>query len=129
VDTFHQFASRFKRPVFLWSFAALIAEAVCQWVAKDVWPGPQARWLTLLPLVPMIGFVVALVRAILRMDELQRRICLESISIAFVLTLLVTFAFIGLERAEVYAPKWNELGTYMLFLWACAYVVTVRRYK
>ena len=124
-----QFAQRFKRPVFLWSFGALITEGVCQWLAKDIWPGTRARWLTLLPLVPMIGFVIALVRAILRMDELQRRISLESIAIAFIFTLLVTFAFVGLERAEVYRPQWNELGTYMLFLWACAYVITARRYR
>lgn len=120
-------SSRFTRPVFLWSVAALILELVAQWAGRNGFP--QYRWLELLPLVPMALFLVALVRAILRMDELQQRICLESIAVAFVLTLALTLVFIGLERADIYRVKWNELGTYMLFLWACAYVFSVWRYR
>ena len=129
MDSLRQLASRFKRPIFLWAAAALISELTVQWIVKDVWHSAGARWLTLLPLLPMLLFIFALVRTILHMDELQRRISIESMSVAFVLTLALALIFVGLERAGFYRPDWSELGTYMLFLWACAYIFCVRRYQ
>ncbi|HEV7550246.1 MAG TPA: hypothetical protein VGP65_01095, partial [Candidatus Angelobacter sp.] len=68
-------------------------------------------------------------RMILKMDELQKRICVESLSIAFLLTLLLTAIFVGLELARLPRPKWDDLGSYMMLLWACAYVFSVWRYR
>ena len=114
---------RFARPLFWCAALASILELLVQHSAAP------SRWLTLLPLLPMFLFVGFLVQAIRRMDELQHRISLLSMSIAFILTLVLTLAFIGLERSGFYAPRWDELGTYMLALWACAYVVVAWRYK
>jgi hypothetical protein len=119
---------RFTRPVFLWPVTALVLDMAVDWF-NHRWPSPQARFLTLLPLVPMMLFLVALSRAILRMDEMQKRICLESIAVAFVLTLALTLIFIGLERANVYKAHWDDLGSDMMFFWACAYVFSVWRYR
>ncbi len=114
---------RFARPVFWCAALALILELIVQHSA------PRSQWLTLLPVLAMFVFVVFLVQAIRRMDELQQQISLLSMSIAFILTLVLTLAFVGLERSGFYAPRWDELGTYMLALWACAYAVVAWRYK
>jgi hypothetical protein len=121
--------SRFTRPVFLWALAALVAEfAVEQFYHRG--SSPQGlHLLALLPLIPAILFMVAMVRAILRMDELQKRICLESVFIAFMFTLALTFVFAALESAGFYHPAWDSLGTPMMFLWAAAYIFSSWRYK
>lgn len=118
-----ELSKRFSRPVFLWAAAALVLEVM---VERNGW---TRLTLTLLPLVPMLGFIVATVRAIQRMDELQQRISLLSMSLAFLASVVVTLAFMGLERAHVYNPDWHELGTYMLALWGVAYVALRWSYR
>ena len=53
---------------------------------------PLPRLLTLLPLIPSLFFWVALVHTIQKEDELQKRIWHESVFIAFMATLFLTFA-------------------------------------
>lgn len=110
--------------MFLWALAALITQLVVQSVDSHL------RWLMLLPLVPVAFFLAALVRTIRKMDELQQRITLESLAIAFMLSLAVAFALAGLQSAGFRDP-WvrDQLGTLMLLFWACAYVFSVRRYR
>jgi hypothetical protein len=72
---------------------------------------------------------VALFRAVQRMDELQRRICLESVFFAFLLTLVLAFVLAGLDRAGIYHAQFDALGAPMMGLWACAYIVSVWRYR
>lgn len=121
--------SRLTRPIFLWSLTALVLEQAVQWLLRHGWLSADLRFLTLLPLAPMMFFLIAVAKAILRMDEMQRRIVLESIAIAFVLTLGLTLIFIGLERAQIYKARWDDLGTDMMFFWACAYIFSAWRYR
>lgn len=114
---------RLFRPLFFWPVLALILELVVQRSSL------RAPWWTLLPLLPMFGFMVAVARTIRRMDELQQRISLVSMSVAFLLSLLLTLIFIGLQRAGLYQPHWDEFGTYMLALWACSYTALAWRYR
>jgi hypothetical protein len=120
------FSSRFTRPVFLWAVAAALTEVVVTWlvVHKRV---PQ--WAGLLPLLPYMLFFAAMVRSVLRMDEMQKRICLESASIAFLLTLVITSFFGGIEQAGIGHAPWDEVGGFMLLLWAGAYAVSAWRYR
>jgi hypothetical protein len=74
-------------------------------------------------------FFAALVRTVLKMDEMQKRICIESASIAFLLTLIITFVFGGLDQAGIGRPPWDEVGSFMLLLWAGAYAVSAWRYR
>lgn len=73
--------------------------------------------------------MAALVRAIHKMDELQKRICLESVFIAFVVTLILTFVFAGLQDAGVFRAPWDDIGSYMMLFWAGAYVFSSWRYR
>ncbi len=120
------FASRFARPVFLWAVAAAVTEILVTWlvVHKQV-----PRWAGLLPLLPYMFFFGAMVRSVLKMDEMQKRICLESASIAFLLTLIITAVFGGLEQAGIARPPWGEVGGLMMLLWACVYAVSAWRYR
>jgi hypothetical protein len=63
------------------------------------------------------------------MDELQKRICLESAFLAFLVTLVLAFVVAGLDQAGIYHAKSDALGTPMLGLWAFAYTVSVWRYR
>jgi hypothetical protein len=114
---------RLTRPLVVWPVVALVLELLVQRYDK------MAKWLTLLPLVPMLLFIVELARNIRRMDEMQQRVSVVSMAIAFVLTLAVTLVFIGLERAHLWMPPWSDIGTYMLLLWGSAYLVTSWRYR
>ena len=114
---------RLRRPLFLWPVLALVLDLAVQ--RSSV----RSPWLTMLPVIPMLLFVVALIQAIRHMDELQQRISVVSMSVAFVLSVFLTLTFIGLQRAGVYEPHWDDIGTYMLALWACAYAVLAWRYR
>jgi hypothetical protein len=105
---------------------ALLIESAAQWFGTS---RPVPPWLALLPVLPAVFFVVALSRAVQRMDELQKRICLESAFVAFMLTLVLGFVIGGLDRAGLYHAASDALGTPLLFFWACAYIVSVRRYR
>jgi hypothetical protein len=118
--------SRFSRPVFIWAMCALLTELAVQPLGKT---RPVPPWLTLMPVIPALFFVWALFRAVQKMDELQKRICLDSIFIAFILTLVLAFVLGGLDRAGIYHAGSDALGTPMMFLWACAYIVSVWRYR
>lgn len=121
--------SRFTRPVFLWALAALVSELVVQWFFKYRGPDSLPLPVTLLPLLPMFLFVVALVRTVQKMDELQKRICLESVYIAFLLTFVFTLCYAGLERAGYYRATWSDVGEPMMLFWAVAYVYSSWRYR
>jgi hypothetical protein len=120
------FSSRFTRPVFLWAVAAALTELLVTWlvVHKQV-----PRSLGLLPVLPYLCFFAAMVRSVLKMDEMQKRICLESASIAFLLTLITTAFFGGIEQAGIGRPPWDEIGGFMLLLWAGVYAVSAWRYR
>jgi dipeptide/tripeptide permease len=126
MTTNRTFPSRFTRPVFLWAVAAALTELVVTWlVAHKQVP----HWLGLLPVLPYMIFFAAMVRSVLKMDEMQKRICLESASIAFLLTLIITAFFAGIEQAGIGHPPWAEVGGFMLLLWAGSYAVSAWRYR
>ena len=120
------FSSRFTRPVFLWAVAAALTELLVQWLVVH---RHVPRVLGLLPVLPYMVFFAAMVRSFLKMDEMQKRICLESASVAFLLTLIITAFFSGVEQAGLGRPPWEEVGSFMLLLWAFAYGFAAWRYR
>jgi hypothetical protein len=126
MTTTRAFHSRFTRPVFLWAVVAALTELLVTWLVVH---GHVPRLLGLLPVLPYMIFFAAMVRSVLKMDEMQKRICLESASIAFLLTLIITAFFGGVEQAGLGRPPWEEVGGFMLLLWACAYGFSAWRYR
>jgi len=118
---------RLTRPVVVWSVAALVLELGYQWVLRH---RRHVPWFAgLLPILPMIMYVVSLMRTIRGMDELQKRICQESIYFAFVATLAYTLLLAGVDRMGWYRAGWDDVGEFMLLSWGCAYIFVARKYR
>jgi hypothetical protein len=110
--------------------AALLTALVVQWLGDRALLTARALTIGIVAsLLLMFLFAASATRMILKMDELQKRICVESLSIAFLLTLVLAGTFVGLEHTGLHRPKWDDLGSYMMLLWACAYVFSVWRYR
>jgi hypothetical protein len=85
----------------------------------------------LINLAPMLGVLAAawiILRHLWRMDELQRRIQFEAISLSFIGTALITFGWgfaegAGAPHLRAFAV-WPIMGT----LWGLGLVVAQRRY-
>jgi hypothetical protein len=120
------FPSRFTRPVFRWAIAAALTEIVVALLLKHT---QAPRWVGLLPLLPYMLYFAALVRTVMKMDEMQKRISIESASFAFLLTLIITSVFAAIEQAGIGHPPWDVVDGLMLLLWSCAYAVSAWRYR
>lgn len=81
------------------------------------------------PMLPGLGVCWAVLRQLRRLDELQRRVQLESLGIAFAATGLVTFAYgflegIGFPRLSMFAV-WPLMAGF----WLLALLLGSRRYR
>lgn len=120
-----------RRPAAAWALTALVTELVVEQVLRrePSLPGGTRIALALAPLLPSLLFVLALVRMILHMDELQKLICLESAFMAFVGTFTLAFVFGALQQTGAYRPRWDSVGEVMLVLWAVAYLYSSWKYR
>jgi len=121
--------SRFARPVFLWAVTGAATQIIVDWIFKHPERFHVSRWLALVPILPMMCFVVAMVRAVRKMDELQRRICFESVAVSFLLTVVLTLVFAGLDSTGIYRASYDDVATPMMAFWACAYIFSSWRYR
>jgi membrane associated rhomboid family serine protease len=83
-------------------------------------------------LAPMIGALAgawAVMRAIWRMDEMQRRIQLDAIAMAFLGTALITFGWGFAEGAGLPHLRAFSVWPIMGVLWAAGMLVAQRRYR
>jgi fumarate reductase subunit D len=89
----------------------------------------QRIWSSLLAIVPTILFVLAIATAIAQLDEMQRRIQVEAIAIAFAGTAIVVAVYTLLGIAGVPSPNWGLLIVIMTFMWGIGKLWTMWRYK
>ncbi|HEY7983844.1 MAG TPA: hypothetical protein VID73_06730 [Ktedonobacterales bacterium] len=93
---------------------------------------PHAAWripVALGPVVPAALGVAAFVRFLGRMDDLQRRIQLEALGLAFAATGILTFAYGFLEGVGF--PRLNAIFIFpgMVLLWGLGLAVASWRYR
>ena len=93
---------------------------------------PQGLAKLLINLTPMLGVLVAawvILRHLWRMDELQRRIQFDAISLSFIGTALITFGWGFAEGAG--APQLRAFAVWpiMGILWGLGIAVAQRRYR
>ena len=93
---------------------------------------PEAGWRELvaaLPAIPATLVVLAVVRYVERMDELQRRIQLGAAGFAAIATALLTFTWGLLENAGV--PRISMIWVFPLMcaLWGVGAAVATYRYR
>lgn len=92
---------------------------------------PQAPWryaVVALPVIPALLGLMAFIRFLGRMDELQRRIQLEAIAFSFGVTGILTFAYGFLQLAGLPALSWIWIFPAMVALWGIGVGFASRRY-
>lgn len=77
-------------------------------LATDAWTGPLRVPIALLPMLGVAVICVAVLRAIRRLDEMQRRMQVEALALACVGTAFLTFGYgflesVGLPRISAFA--------------------------
>ena len=111
-------------------FTYLVLLFITFWaIGSDLFPGYELG-IALTPLVP--GFAIAYlgISAIRKMDELQRRVQLETLGIAFggYFMLLVTESLLfAMDTLPRYGP--GRYLMYMIAMWLISFMVARRRYE
>ncbi|WP_420641424.1 hypothetical protein [Candidatus Leptofilum sp.] len=93
----------------------------------------QQPWLAiliaLLPIVPFLNAMTAVVQNVRHQDELHRRIHLEAILVTALLTGAVTFSYGLLEASELVPPLPTVfIAPFMIAVWGIANFIITRRY-
>jgi hypothetical protein len=91
---------------------------------SSIWRYPLA----VLPVLPGVAALIAFVRRLRDMDELERRIQFEALGIAFAVTILVTFTYGFLENAGL--PRLSAIWVtpFMIAAWGVSSLLVNRRY-
>ncbi len=92
----------------------------------------RAPWrypVALLPMIPAAFALVAVVRHLGRLDELQRRIQFEALAFAFGGTALLTFGYGFVENVGFPHLSWFWVWPLMAMLWGIGLVAANRRYR
>ncbi len=97
---------------------------------KQELSAPVRLALALLPVAAYVFCLVSFLRLIRLADELQRRIHLEALAIAFPSTAVAVFACEYLRKAGFIAQfKPDYVLLIMLALWALGFLIAWRRYQ
>jgi len=113
----------------LWSVGFAVSLIGGVWTLKRYELGIVERSIiALLPLVTGGGYIWAMVTGMRRLDELQRRIWLEAVSLAFACTLVILFCEPVLRKAGL-AVSVDLLAPTMAMLMVLAKWFFERRYR
>ncbi|MGE7371255.1 hypothetical protein ACQKKX_19645 [Neorhizobium sp. NPDC001467] len=107
--------------------AVLIASILL--VAAGTVTGIWATVVSLLPMLPALGVAVAVMRQLRASDELQQRIQLEALSLAFAGTALMTFSYGFLENVGFPKLSMFYVWPLMAVLWIIGGIVSNRRFR
>jgi hypothetical protein len=91
--------------------------------------GPWRVPVTLLPVVPLVFVMWAVMRALGRLDELQRRIQLEALGFGFAGTAFLTFTYGFLQNIGFPQVSWFFVWPVMAVLWLIGLAVASRKYR
>lgn len=86
----------------------------------------------ILPVLPFILFLLMLIRGIRQMDELERRIQLEALAVAFPLAILLLLTLGLLELAVKLKPEdwsYRHLWPFLFIFYLIGLVMAKRRYQ
>lgn len=86
--------------------------------------------IALMPIIPFVNAMVAIVQNVRSQDELFRRIHLEAMLITALLTGAVTFSYGLLEASELVPPLPTVfIAPFMIAVWGIANNIIARRYN
>ena len=93
---------------------------------------PQGPWryaLALTPMLPGIWIAVGILRAIQKLDELERLILLEGMAVSFLATLILVISLGFLQMAGMPPISGVYIGLFMLVSWLAAKLALHRKYE
>jgi hypothetical protein len=95
-------------------------------------PDPDAAWripVALSPVLPAYLLIMALVRYIRDIDELQRQIQFEALAFGFAATAALTFGYGFLQGVGFPPLNWTFVFPLMIGLWGIGVAIAGRRYQ
>jgi hypothetical protein len=94
---------------------------------------PSSAWwripLALTPVIPIVFAMIAYMRFMSRMDELQRRIQFEALAFSFGSSALLTFSYGFLENVGFPHISLTFVFPLMIALWGIGGAIASRRYR
>ena len=105
--------------------AVLISVPSVEAMPSSVWRYPLAA----LPILPSVGALIAFVRYLRTLDELQRRIQFEAFGIVCAVTVLATLSYGFLENAGLPQAGVIWIGPMMIVLWGLVSGLVSHRYS
>jgi hypothetical protein len=115
-------------PLLLWAISYIGARAGAELLPRG---SLLLLGLVILPVIPFAWFLHALVGAIRSADELERRIHLEALAVAFPLSVFLLMVLGLVELATDLNPadwSYRHLWPLMLVFWLSGQVLARRRY-
>lgn len=110
------------------AYAVLVVAAVVLTGRVGMLQTPARTALALLPLIPAVFVLKAVVRAISQQDELDRRIHLEALTFAFVAHFFFTLTYSLLSIVPIHAPSLGVQILQMAVLWVIGLWLARRKY-
>ena len=125
--------SKAKKQFSMQLALALLAYAIILAASSSLTSAyPDAAWrfpMAVTPVVPFMFGIVAYVRYLQSVDELQQRINLEALAIAFGATAAITFCYGFLEHVSLPHINWWWVWPVMGASWILGNEYAVRKYK
>jgi hypothetical protein len=90
---------------------------------------PWKYWVAVMPIFPALGIPWAVIQVCRSMDELQLRIQLEGLAIAFALAAVTTFTYGFLQNAGLPQVSWVWVWPVMGVCWIVGQAFARRRYR
>jgi len=86
--------------------------------------------IALLPIPGNIALIVVVLRGIRRLDEFQKRIHFEAVTVAFLSTGVAVFVYGYLQKAHAVGPlNMGLVWAFMLIFYAIGYCIAASHYK
>lgn len=124
-------ARRYRPWILGWSIVTAIALLLSSSVLSGTEYGPAARLvIAMAPIVMLVGMIALMARQVRHLDEMQRRIHLEALAIAFPAAAIIALAVEYLQKAG-FAEGWTigDVWPWMLLVYVPAYFLARRRYR
>jgi hypothetical protein len=112
-------------PAVLYMGLVLLATTFLDSNPASTWRYPVA----LAPMIPGVVLAFGVIGAIRKMDELERKIMLESLAISFALTLLLALSLGYLGIAGLATPNPIFFALFMTLAWLAAKIFIQGRYR
>jgi hypothetical protein len=109
----------------------MLVDLASSWALRHLEPGSAAGIaVALAPIPGKIAVIALILFAIRRLDEFQKRVHFEAVTVAFLSTGVGVFVFGYLQRAHVVGPlNVGLVWTFMIFFYAVGYFIAKRHYE